>query len=101
MALRFDLSGNPISPHSTHRSFKTVVRNANDVAPLDSGIAQVTRAEYEALLARVNALEAANTVNKAVNKTANKVNTAIVVDTGRAGYMREYMRKRRAAKQEV
>lgn len=69
---------------------------AADVAPLDSGIKPVTRSEYEALLARVEALEAVNKANKPVNKAANKpVNT---VNGDRAEYMREYMRRRRATK---
>jgi predicted transcriptional regulator len=82
-----------LSPTSCRGIPEASSRTRSRAAPLDSGIVQVTRAEYEALLARVEALEAANTVNKAVNKPVNTVNTE------RSEYMREYMRKRRLAKQ--
>lgn len=47
---------------------KPAVRTANDVAPLDCGISPVTRAEYEALLARVVALEAVTKPGNAVTR---------------------------------
>lgn len=89
-----------LSPTSCRGIPEASERTRSRAAPLDSGIKPVTRSEYEALLARVEALEAVNIANKPVNKPVNKaankpVNT---VNGDRAEYMREYMRRRRATK---
>ena len=85
-----------LSPTSCRGIPEASERTRSRAAPLDSGIKPVTRSEYEALLSRVEALEAVNKANKPVNKAANKpVNT---VNGDRAEYMREYMRRRRATK---
>ena len=84
------------------------------VVPSDCETPIVTREEYDALLARVAALEAllaantanianapaniANTSANAVSTTANAANaTANAANTDRKAYMRDLMRRRRAA----
>lgn len=53
---------------STEAKPKPVVRTRSVTAPLDCGISLVTRAEYEALLARVEALEAVTKAGNAVTR---------------------------------
>jgi len=80
------------------------VRTRSVVVPSDCETPIVTREEYDALLARVAALEAllaantANTPANIANTSANAVSTtANAVSTDRKAYMRDLMRRRRAA----
>jgi|LauGreDrversion4_2_1035121.scaffolds.fasta_scaffold120748_2 hypothetical protein len=86
MALRFDLSGQPLPPLFPDRLSKNIknqsvtVRTRTVSEPSDGGTNGVTREEYEALLKRVETLETAlrNAETVTVSVTGNG-------NTGNAG----------------